>query len=134
MMMNMKTEETPKGVWLSTAMMSAPLFSMTAYLAVMAPLAANATLVDPAHFGFVARSCLRMLSLNIAFLGGTHYGLGAAVYDTAKSEEEKKQIEYQLLYSFVPGTIACVSSSLVLFSTPLTLQMVMYGFTSMMLT
>ena len=88
--MNVKATETPKGVWLSTMMMSAPLFSMTTYLALMTPMAANAALVDPAHFAFVARSCLRMLSLNLAFLGGVHYGLGSAVYDTARSEKEKK--------------------------------------------
>lgn len=88
MMMNMKAKETPKGVWLSTLMMSAPFFTMTTYLAIMSPMAANATIVDPAHFAFIARSCIRMLSLNLAFLGGVHYGLGSAVYDTAKSPEE----------------------------------------------
>lgn len=114
-MMNMKATETPKGVWLSTMMMSAPFLTMTTYLAVMAPMAANAALVDPQHFAFVARSCLRMLSLNLAFLGGIHYGLGAAVYDTARSAEEKKQIEYQIMYSFVPAIMASMSTGFILF-------------------
>ena len=35
MMFNMKEVDVPKGVWLSTAMMSAPLFSFTFYLACM---------------------------------------------------------------------------------------------------
>jgi len=109
--MNMKATQTPKGVWLSTAMMSAPLLTMTGYLAVMAPMAANAAMVDPANFAFVARSCLRLLSLNIAFLGGVHYGLGAATYDTARSEEERKAIEAQLAFSFVPAVLAGAASS-----------------------
>lgn len=132
--MNMKAKEIPKGVWLSTVMLSAPLFTMTTYLTVMAPMAANAAIVDPAHFGFVARSCLRMLSLNVAFLGGVHYGLGAATYDVAKSDAERKQIEYQLLYSFVPAAMASIASSFILFQSPLTLKVVVYGFTSLLLT
>jgi len=134
LMMNMKATEIPKGVWLSTMIMSAPFLSMTTYLAVMSPMAANATLVDPVHFAFVARSCLRMLSLNLAFLGGIHYGLGAAVYDTARSNEEKKQVEYQIMYSFVPAIVASISSSVILFTSPLSLKVVVYGFTSLLLT
>ena len=134
MMMTMQATETPKGVWLSTLMMSAPLFTMTTYLAVMAPMAANAQLVDPTHFAFVARSCLRMMSLNLAFLGGVHYGLGAAVYDTARSEEEKKSIEMQMVYSFVPAAVGSISTGFMLFQSPLTLPHVVYGFTSLLIT
>ena len=47
MVMNMKATEVPKGVWLSTLMMSAPLFTFTGYLAFMSPMAANAAMVDP---------------------------------------------------------------------------------------
>ena len=133
-MMNMKATETPKGVWLSTMIMSAPFLTMTSYLAIMAPMAANAALVDPAHFAFVARSSLRMLSLNLAFLGGVHYGLGAATYDTARSDSERKQIEYQIMYSFVPAIVASISSSVLLFSSPLTFKVVLYSFTSLLLT
>jgi len=134
MMMNMKATQTPKGVWLSTAMMSAPLLTMTGYLAVMAPMAANAAVVDPANFAFVARSCLRLLSLNIAFLGGVHYGLGAATYDTARSEEERKAIEAQLAFSFAPAVLAAAASSFVLFTSPLSVGAVVYAFTSLMVT
>ena len=37
----------PKGVMLSNMMMSAPLFSLTAYLAILAPLTGNPAFVDP---------------------------------------------------------------------------------------
>ena len=74
----MKATKTPRGVWFSTFTMSAPLVMATSYLAVMAPMAANAAVVDPYTFAFVARTCLRMLSLNISFFGGIHYGLASA--------------------------------------------------------
>ena len=78
MVFNMKATKTPKGVWLSTFMMSAPLVTATGYLCVMAPMATNAAMVDPYTFAYVARSCLRLLSLNISFFGGIHYGLASA--------------------------------------------------------
>ena len=81
-----KETEIPKGVWLSTAMMSAPLFSFSFYLSFMSIFVSNPALVDPALFAFVARSSVRLLSLNIAFIGGIHYGFGSAAYDTARSE------------------------------------------------
>lgn len=70
------------------------MITATTYLGVMAPMAANAALVDPANFAFVARSCLRLLSLNISFFGGIHYGLASATYDVARTEEEKKAISF----------------------------------------
>ena len=95
LMFNMKQPTVPKGVWFSTFLMSAPLITATTYLGVMAPMAANAALVDPANFAFVARSCLRLLSLNISFFGGIHYGLASATYDVARTEEEKKAISFR---------------------------------------
>jgi hypothetical protein len=75
---NMKATEVPKGVWFSTFCMTLPLMSTTGYLALMTPMAANAAIVDPLHFAYVARSCLRILSLNISFIGGVHYGFASA--------------------------------------------------------
>lgn len=86
MIMNMKAKEIPKGVWLSTLMMSAPLFTLTTYLAFMSPMALNAAMVDPQNYAYIARSSLRLLSLNISFLGGVHYGFGSALYDVARDE------------------------------------------------
>ena len=91
-------------------------------------------MVDPAQFAFVARTCIRLLSLNISFFGGIHYGFGAASYDTARSDEEKKAISYQIMYSFVPATIAFISSNMILFQNPLTVATVTYGFTALMVT
>jgi hypothetical protein len=100
--------------------MSAPLFTATTYLAVMTPMAANAALVDPQNFAFVARSCLRMLSLNISFFGGIHYGFAAASYDVARSESEKKAVSFQMMYSFVPAIMAYSCTNFLLFSSPIT--------------
>lgn len=41
MLYSMNVEEIPKGVMMSTLVMSAPLFLMTGYCATMAPMAAN---------------------------------------------------------------------------------------------
>lgn len=47
MFISMKADEIPKGVIFSQAIMSAPLFAMTGYLCLLAPMAANPALVDP---------------------------------------------------------------------------------------
>lgn len=133
-MFNMKQTTVPKGVWFSTFLMSAPLLTATTYLGVMAPMAANAALVDPQNFAFVARSCLRMLSLNISFFGGIHYGLASATYDVARSEEETKSVSFQMMYSFVPAIMAFSSTNFLLFSSPITQGTVIYAFTTLMLT
>ena len=75
-------------------MMSAPLFTFTAYLSFMTPMAATPDMVDPANYAYIARTCLRMLGLNLTFFGGVHYGLGSAQYDVARTEEEKKEISW----------------------------------------
>ena len=134
MLFEMKAAKTPKGVWFSTFILSTPLVLATTYLSVMAPMAMNATVVDPYTFAFVARTCLRLLSLNITFFGGIHYGLASAAWDTARNEKEANSIKYQLIYSFVPGFIAYCSTNFLLFSSPLTLQTVIYSFSALMLT
>ena len=120
LLFNMKETKTPKGVWFSTMMMSAPLFMSTGYLGVMTPMALNGQLVSPDTFGYVARTCVRLLGLNISFFGGVHYGLASAAYDTARTPEERRAISYQLGYSFVPALLAFCSSNILLFSNPLT--------------
>ena len=90
---SMKTEEIPKGVKFSNLFMSAPLMSLTLYLAILTPMAGNGAFVDPVTYAFLARSALRLLSLNIAFYGGIHYGLASATYETAITEEELSKIK-----------------------------------------
>ena len=133
-MFNMKETKTPKGIWFSTLLMSAPLFSATGYLAMMTPIVQNAALVDPHTFAYVARTCVRLLSLNISFFGGIHYGLAAATYDTARSADERKAVSYQMFYSFVPALMAFASSNFLLFSSPLNPNVIMYAFSSLMVT
>ena len=89
---NMKAADVPKGVWFSTFCLTAPLLTTTGYLAMMAPMAANAAIVDPIHFAYVARSCLRILSLNVSFIGGVHFGFASAQWDTARSSEEERAL------------------------------------------
>ena len=89
----MKEDTIPKGVTFSNVFMSAPLMTLTLYLGILTPMAGNAALVDPATYAFYARSALRLLSLNIAFMGGIHYGLGSATYETAITEEELSRIK-----------------------------------------
>ena len=119
MLFSMKETSVPKGVWMSQAMMSLPLLSLTAYLCMLTPMAANPAIVDPVTFAYVARSSLRLLSLNVAFFGGIHYGLGSAFYDTVYTEEDLKATRYQIAYSFVPAAMSVTSSMMILGATPL---------------
>lgn len=65
----MKATEIPKGVRFSFLMMSTPLLLTTGYLALMAPMVSAGTgLVDPAQFAYLARTCMRILALNISFM------------------------------------------------------------------
>jgi hypothetical protein len=65
----MKATEIPKGVRFSFLMMSTPLLLTTGYLAMMAPMVSAATgVVDPAQFAYLARTCMRILALNISFM------------------------------------------------------------------
>lgn len=106
----MKEEKIPKGVIFSNLFMSAPFMTLTLYLAVLTPMAGNVAFVDPTMYAFLARSSLRLLSLNMAFFGGVHYGLAAATYETAVTEEEIKRIKYQMMFSFVPAVMALGTS------------------------
>ena len=90
----MKEDKIPKGVMFSNIFMSAPLFTLTAYLGILTPMAGNPAFVDPAMYAMLARSSLRLLSLNLAFYGGIHYGLGSATYETAITEEDLNRIKY----------------------------------------
>lgn len=124
----------PKGVFFSNLIMSAPLMSLTLYLAILTPMAANPAFVDPAMYASLARTSLRLLALNIGFYGGIHYGLASATYETAITEEEIKKIKYQMMYSFVPGAVALATTNMLLFAQPLTIGKIVVGFTSLMLT
>ena len=115
----MKTDKIPKGVTFSNIFMSAPLMTLTLYLGILTPMAGNPAFVDPATYAMMARSALRLLSLNIAFYGGVHYGLASATYETAITQEEITRIKYQMLYSFVPGFIALGTTQMMLFACPL---------------
>ena len=94
LMFTMKQDTIPKGVIFSNLIMSTPLLVISAYLGLLAPMAANPAFVDPVQFAYLARSAVRLLSLNIAFIGGIHYGLASAIYETAINEEELKAIRY----------------------------------------
>eukprot|EP00347_Sterkiella_histriomuscorum_P002938 403366214 len=133
MLFSMKESTIPKGVKFSFFMMTFPLLCTTTYLGMLIP-AMSMGQIDPANFAFVARTCVRLLALNISFIGGIHYGLAAATYDTAVTEDEIRAIKYQMVYSFIPAAMSFSSASLLLFSTPLTIPTTVIAFTSLMLT
>ena len=81
----------------------------------------------------MARASLRLLSLNMAFIGGIHYGLGAAMYEIAMDEKDFQFNKYQMLFSFVPAAVSLAATSFMLFASPLTVKHVTLGFTSLML-
>ena len=102
----MNSETIPKGVIFSNVFMSLPFMTLTMYLGLISPMVGQTTVIDPTYYAFLARSALRLLSLNLAFYGGIHYGLASATYETAITEEELNRVKYQMLYSFVPGIVA----------------------------
>jgi len=130
----MKEEKIPKGVVFSNIFMSAPFMTLTLYLAILTPMVGNPAFVNPEMYASLARTALRLLSLNMAFFGGVHYGLASATYETAITEEELRRIKYQMMYSFVPGVIALGTTQMMLFANPLSLGHVVFGFTSLMVT
>lgn len=66
---SMKSAEIPKGVKFSFLMMSFPLLCTTGYLGLLAPLvSATGSAVDPVNFAYLARTCMRLLALNISFI------------------------------------------------------------------
>jgi hypothetical protein len=134
MLFTMKDEQLPKGVAFSQLMMAVPLLGFTSFLCLLAPMAANPAFVDPTQFAYLARSSLRLLALNISFMGGIHYGLGAALYETADTPEELLRVKYQIAYSVVPAVMCMGSTGFLLFASPLTVPHVIFGFTSLMLT
>ena len=134
MLYNMKETKTPKGVWFSTFVMSVPLVGATGYLAALSPVVGISTVVDPHSYAYVARTCVRLLSLNISFFGGIHYGLASATYDTARDPEEQRAVTIQMMYSFFPALMSFSASNFLLFSSPLGLSTVVYAFTSLMIT
>ena len=121
MLFSMREEQLPKGIAFSNLIMATPLIGITGYLCMLAPMAANPAFVDPVQFGYLARSAIRLLSLNVAFMGGIHYGFAAAAYETATSDEELKRVKYQMIYSFIPAAMAFSSTSFLLFASPLCL-------------
>jgi Protein of unknown function (DUF3429) len=131
----MKTDEIPKGVKFSYFMMSFPLICTTTYLGLLAPMVSASTgMVDPQSFAYLGRTCMRLLALNISFQGGIHYGLASATYETAVTDEELKHIRRQLIFSFVPAAMSFSFTSMLLFSSPITLPTVLISFTGLMLT
>ncbi len=93
-----KQEQTnqivPKSVKIAQAVLTLPLIAITGYLAAVSPMAANAAFIDPISFAAAARSSIRLLSLNLAFGGGIHFGFGAAFYEQAETDDELKKAKF----------------------------------------
>ena len=119
MMMSMNEKITPKGVVFSNIVMSAPLFSYTVFLLLMAPMATSGAFVDQAQVAYIARSSLRLLALNLSFFGGIHYGFGACNWEVAIDDKERNLATKQMALSCLPAIVAITSSSFLLFAAPL---------------
>jgi hypothetical protein len=63
-----------------------------------------------------------------------HYGLASATYETAMVEADIKHIKYQMIYSFMPAALSFAFSWILLFTAPLALKTVLFGFTGLMIT
>ena len=50
------------------------------------------------------------------------------------TDEELKHIKYQMIYSFIPAAMSFSFATMLLFSTPLNLQTVIFAFTGFMAT
>lgn len=134
-MFSMKETNIPKGVKFSFFMMTFPLLCSTAYLGMLAPMvSAGGGLIEPSSFATLARTCVRLLALNISFLGGVHYGLASATYETAVHDDELRAIKLQMIYSFVPAAMSFSFASMLLFASPLSMPTVMFSFTGLMIT
>jgi hypothetical protein len=73
-MFSMKETNIPKGVRFSFFIMTFPLLFSTGYLALMAPLvSAGAGIIEPHSFASIARTCVRLLALNISFIVSSLY-------------------------------------------------------------
>jgi hypothetical protein len=114
--------------------MSTPLVVYTGVLCMMAPLVAQGVYVDQAQFAYMARSAVRLLSLNISFLGGIHYGLGACNWEIALKELERTRATRQMIFSFLPALVAIMSSSYLLFAAPIQMHHIISCFTGLMVT
>lgn len=91
-------------------------------------------LVDPARFAYVARTCVRLLALNVSFMGGIHYGFGSAMYETEENEDNLTTAKMQMVYSVVPACTSVAAAYTLLYTTPMSPPAVIFGFTSIMLT
>lgn len=106
-------------------------------LIIHAPLAmlmANLLLTQftsPFIFAVTARTCLRILSLNIAFNGAIHYGIGGALYEISSLGHLQRQHGKQVMYSFIPGMLAYGITSSMLLCSPLTIEPLCIGFASL---
>ena len=127
----MKATEVPKGVITSFLLMSMPLFGTTAYLMMLTP---GVEIATATMYAYIARSCVRLLALNLAFIGGIHYGFSSAIYETAVGDQELKQVKYQMVYSFLPAALAFSFCQMMLMASPLNIPTVVVGFSGLMLT
>ena len=116
--------KTPPGIRTSFLILYGPLTIMTLKLAIF-------QFTSPIEFWITARTCLRILCLNYAFLGGIHYGIGGALYEISTLKHLRTEAVRQVLYSFVPGITAFGIVTWMLNANPLTVGVLITGFVSL---
>ena len=113
--------KTPPGIKSSFIILYGPI-------TVMALKLAFSQFTSPVDFWLTARACLRILSLNLAFMGGIHYGIGGALYEISTLRYLQKEAGRQVMYSFIPGIAAFGIVTWMLNVNPLTVGTLISGF------
>lgn len=99
----------PKGVKASLIFLYGPLCLMTGSLVLTQFTSVYA-------FNLTAKTCLRLLALNIGFTGAINYGIGGALYEISNLAYLKRLHSYQIMYSFLPGILAFGAIQMLLMS------------------
>jgi len=86
---------------------------------------------SPITFAYTARTWLRLLSLNIAFGGAIHYGIGGVLYEISTLDYLKRIHARQVIYSIIPGIWAFGISEYLLLSSEITTEMLLVCFGGM---
>lgn len=122
--LDMDNKNIPKGVKFSSMLLVAPITLMVGSLVMT-------QFTSPVEFSITARTCLRLLNLNIAFNGGVHYGIGGALYEIASLEHLRKAAKRQVIYSFIPGISSYIITYWMLLADPLSITVLTTGFASL---
>ena len=120
-------KSVPAGAKLSHVIMTSPCVGLLAHSIVC--IQAN----DYVGLYTSARAAVRVYALTVGFNGGVHFGIGAALHETAALEYDKSAHRNQMLLSCVPGLIAYGAGYFMLYAHPLSVSTIAYSFSAMLI-